>query len=231
MEEQNKKPTETQTAPAAPAAAATTAGRTVSSPRSFGVGGNVSRGGNRGGAGRGAPKQNDRRGGGRPRPERAKPEYDQKSIDVRRVARVVAGGRRFSFSVAMIIGDRKGKVGVGTGKAGDISMAMDKAAKDAKKHMITIKLTKTNSIAHEVSAKASSATVEIMPAPSRGLVAGSAVRNALELAGITDVTAKIRSGSKNKLNMARATIKALSSLNPRHQVVVAKVEKKEVVTK
>ena len=227
MEEQNKKPTETQTAPAAPAAA----GRTVSSPRSFGVGGNVSRGGNRGGAGRGAPKQNDRRGGGRPRPERAKPEYDQKSIDVRRVARVVAGGRRFSFSVAMIIGDRKGKVGVGTGKAGDISMAMDKAAKDAKKHMITIKLTKTNSIAHEVSAKASSATVEIMPAPSRGLVAGSAVRNALELAGITDVTAKIRSGSKNKLNMARATIKALSSLNPRHQVVVAKVEKKEVVTK
>lgn len=225
MEEQNKKPTETQTAPAAPA------GRTVSSPRSFGVGGNVSRGGNRGGAGRGAPKQNDRRGGGRPRPERAKPEYDQKSIDVRRVARVVAGGRRFSFSVAMIIGDRKGKVGVGTGKAGDISMAMDKAAKDAKKHMITIKLTKTNSIAHEVSAKASSATVEIMPAPSRGLVAGSAVRNALELAGITDVTAKIRSGSKNKLNMARATIKALSSLNPRHQVVVAKVEKKEVVTK
>lgn len=227
MEEQNKKPTETQTAPAAPAPA----GRTVSSPRSFGVGGNVSRGGNRGGAGRGAPKQNDRRGGGRPRPERAKPEYDQKSIDVRRVARVVAGGRRFSFSVAMIIGDRKGKVGVGTGKAGDISMAMDKAAKDAKKHMITIKLTKTNSIAHEVSAKASSATVEIMPAPSRGLVAGSAVRNALELAGITDVTAKIRSGSKNKLNMARATIKALSSLNPRHQVVVAKVEKKEVVTK
>ena len=191
----------------------------------------MSRGGNRGGAGRGAPKQNDRRGGGRPRPERAKPEYDQKSIDVRRVARVVAGGRRFSFSVAMIIGDRKGKVGVGTGKAGDISMAMDKAAKDAKKHMITIKLTKTNSIAHEVSAKASSATVEIMPAPSRGLVAGSAVRNALELAGITDVTAKIRSGSKNKLNMARATIKALSSLNPRHQVVVAKVEKKEVVTK
>ena len=137
------------------------------------------------------------------------------SIDVRRVARVVAGGRRFSFSVAMIIGDRKGKVGVGTGKAGDISMAMDKAAKDAKKHMITVKLTKTNSIPHEVSAKASSATVEIMPAPSRGLVAGSAVRNALELAGITDVTAKIRSGSKNRLNMARATVKALSQLTVR----------------
>jgi small subunit ribosomal protein S5 len=131
------------------------------------------------------------------------------------VARVVAGGRRFSFSVAMIIGDRKGKVGVGTGKASDISMAMDKAAKDAKKHMITVKLTKSGSIAHQVSAKASSATVEITPSPSRGLVAGSSVRNALELAGITDVTAKIRSGSKNRLNMARATVKALSQIKNR----------------
>jgi small subunit ribosomal protein S5 len=155
-----------------------------------------------------------------------KPEYDQKSIEVRRVARVVAGGRRFSFSVAMIIGDRKGKVGVGTGKAGDISNAMEKAAKDAKKHMITVKLTKTNSIPHEVKAKASSATVSIAPAPSRGLVAGSAVRNALELAGITDVSAKILSGSKNKLNMARATVKALSQLHPRKS---AASEKKEAV--
>ncbi|KKU78657.1 MAG: 30S ribosomal protein S5 [Parcubacteria group bacterium GW2011_GWA2_47_7] len=173
-------------------------------------------GGSRGGSGRGGAKGPDKRGGSRGgRADRPKPEYDQKSIDVRRVARVVAGGRRFSFSVAMIIGDRKGKVGVGTGKAGDISMAMDKAAKDAKKHMITIKLTKTNSIPHEVRAKASSAIVEIMPSPSRGLVAGSAVRNLLELAGITDVTAKIRSGSKNKLNMARAGIKALSSIRVR----------------
>ena len=176
-------------------------------------------GGQRGGAGRGGGKPGDKRGGSRgPRAERPKPEYDQKSIDVRRVARVVAGGRRFSFSVAMIIGDRKGKVGVGTGKAGDISMAMDKAAKDAKKHMITVKLTKTNSIPHQVRAKASSAVVEILPAPSRGLVAGSAMRNLLELAGITDVSAKIRSGSKNKLNMARAGVKALSQLRPRTRV-------------
>ncbi len=227
MEEKNTQ----AKAPAAPAAApaARPAAPRSSSPRTFGVGSGSSTnrgGGQRGGSGRGgAPRSNDR--GGRPRPERQKPEYDQKSIDVRRVARVVAGGRRFSFSVAMIIGDRKGKVGVGTGKAGDISMAMDKAAKDAKKHMITVKLTKTNSIPHEVSAKASSATVEIMPAPSRGLVAGSAVRNALELAGITDVTAKIRSGSKNRLNMARATVKALSQLTVRTRAnaTAEKVEK------
>ncbi len=186
-------------------------------PRSGGPGGpgGASRGGSRGGSGRGAGKAGDKRGGPRGRSDRPKPEYDQKSIEVRRVARVVAGGRRFSFAVAMIIGDRKGKVGVGTGKAGDISNAMDKAAKDAKKHMITIKLTKTNSIPHQVKAKSSSAIVEIIPAPSRGLVAGSAVRNALELAGITDVSAKIWSGSKNKLNMARATVLALSSINVR----------------
>lgn len=212
MEEQKK-----QSTPQAPAKAPTKGGAPARNftPRPGGAGARSS-GGSRGGTGRGGAKPADRRGGSRgPRAERPKPEYDQKSIDVRRVARVVAGGRRFSFSVAMIIGDRKGKVGVGTGKAGDISMAMDKAAKDAKKHMITIKLTKTNSIPHQVSAKASSAVVEIMPAPSRGLVAGSAVRNLLELAGITDVSAKIRSGSKNKLNMARASIKALSMLRPR----------------
>lgn len=186
-------------------------------------------GGFRAGGGRGGGKPTDKRGGGRgPRAERPKPEYDQKSIDVRRVARVVAGGRRFSFSVAMIIGDRKGKVGVGTGKAGDISMAMDKAVKDAKKHMITVKLTKTNSIPHQVSAKESSAIVEIMPAPSRGLVAGSAVRNLLELAGITDVSAKIRSGSKNKLNMARASLSALSQLRPRARKVADAVAVAEV---
>jgi len=199
-----------EAAPSAPAAPA-------SRPASSGPG--RSSGGFRAGGGRGGGKPGEKRGGSRgPRAERPKPEYDQKSIDVRRVARVVAGGRRFSFSVAMIIGDRKGKVGVGTGKAGDISMAMDKAAKDAKKHMITVKLTKTNSIPHEVRAKESSATIEIIPAPQRGLVAGSAVRNLLELAGITDVTAKIRSGSKNKLNMARATLSALTLLRaPRAQ--------------
>jgi small subunit ribosomal protein S5 len=157
------------------------------------------------------------RGGrdGKHRDARQKPEYDQKSIEVRRVARVVAGGRRFSFSVAMIIGDRKGKVGVGTGKAGDVSGAMEKAAKDAKKHMITVKTTKKNSIPHQVEAKYSSGYVMIIPSPDRGLVAGSAVRNVLELAGITDVSAKIHSGSKNKLNIARATVKALEMIRPR----------------
>ncbi len=168
------------------------------------------RGGSRGPAGKGGPRG---RGGrdGKPR-ERVKSEFDQKAINVRRVARVVAGGRRFSFSVAMVIGDRKGRVGVGLGKAGDMSLAMDKAQKSARKRMVTVKRTKTNSIAHEVEAKESSARVKMMPAPGRGRVAGSAVRIVLELAGVTDVTSKVHSGSKNALNMARATVKALASL-------------------
>ena len=178
------------------------------------------RGGNR--PGQKGDRRDDRRGNSRM--ERPKPEFDQKSIEVRRVARVVAGGRRFSFAVAMIIGDRKGRVGVGTGKAGDISLAMEKAVKDAKKHLVTIRTTKTHSIAHDVKAKSSSAIVEIRPAKERGLVAGSAVRNVLELAGVTDVTAKILSGSKNKLNIARATVKALGDLRaPKKKVEAVKV--------
>src|SRR3989338_2575093 len=146
------------------------------------------------------------------RPPRAKSEYDQKMITIRRVARTVAGGRRFSFSVALIIGNKKGRVGEGLGKAGDTTLAIDKAVRDAKKHMITVKLTKDNSIAHEVSAKYTASRVSLMPAAGRGLVAGSSVRPVLELAGITNTVAKIHSGSKNGLKNARAAIEALKSL-------------------
>lgn len=133
-------------------------------------------------------------------------------INIRRVARVVSGGRRFSFSVAIIIGNKKGKVGVGLGKAGDTTLAIDKAVRDAKKHMITVSLTKDASIAHEVSAKYNAARVSMMPAHGRGLVAGSSVRPVLELAGITNIVAKVHSGSKNGLNNARATVEALKNL-------------------
>jgi len=133
-------------------------------------------------------------------------------ITIRRVARTVAGGRRFSFSVALIIGNKKGKVGVGLGKAGDTTLAIDKAVRNAKKNMITVHLTKDNSIAHRVSAKYTASRVELMPVRGRGLVAGSSVRPVLELAGITNIVAKIHSGSKNGLNNARAAIEALKSL-------------------
>jgi len=158
----------------------------------------------------------NRRGGGGRRPSarapRVRSEFDQKIITIRRVARVVAGGRRFSFSVSMIIGNKKGKVGVGLGKAGDTTLAIDKAVRSAKKNLITVNLTKDTSIAHEVSAKYCAARVMLMPAPGRSLVAGSSVRPVLELAGITNVVAKLHSGSKNGLNNARATIAALQKL-------------------
>ena len=165
-----------------------------------------------------APRGRERRPrGGRPggprggRPER-KSEFDQRIINIRRVARVMAGGRRFNFSVAIIIGNRKGKVGVGLGKAGDTTLAIDKAVRDAKKHMIEVRLTEDSSIAHDVSAKYSSARVMLVPVKGRGLVAGSSVRGVLELAGITNVIAKLHSGTKNGLNNARAAIKALGEL-------------------
>ena len=152
------------------------------------------------------PRRGDRRG------ERVRPEFDQKIVSIRRVTRVMAGGRRFSFSVSMVIGDKKGKVGVGVGKAGDTQLAIEKAIRNAKKHMITVNMNKDHHIPHDVHTKYASSEVMIMPAPGRGLVAGSSVRTVLELAGVKDVTAKIFSRSKNKLNNARAAVEALKQL-------------------
>ena len=159
-------------------------------------------------------KKNTRRGGSSF--ARPKPEFDQKIISIRRVTRVVAGGRRFSFSVALIAGDKNGAIGLGLGKAGDTSLAINKALRAAKKNMVKLKLTKTMSIPHEVSAKFSSAYVNIMPNKGRGLVAGSVVRDIVKLAGIKDITGKIHSGTKNKLNNAKAVMVALESISSKY---------------
>jgi len=161
---------------------------------------------------RGARSTGGRRPRRNERSERPRQEFEQKIISIRRVTRVMAGGRRFSFSVAMVIGDKKGRVGVGIGKAGDTQLAIDKAVRDAKKHMITVPMNQDAHIPHDVHTKYASSEVMIMPAPGRGLVAGSSVRTVLELAGVKDVTAKIFSRSKNKLNNARAAVEALKQL-------------------
>lgn len=154
------------------------------------------------------------RGNGRPRERapRERSEFDQVTVDVRRVARVMAGGRRFSFSVTVAIGDRKGRVGVGLGKGADTALAIDKAVRAAKKSLITVPLTKNGSIAHAIDAKYASSTISIIPSPGRGLVAGSAMRTILELAGVTNVVTKILTRTKNKLTIARATVAALKTL-------------------
>ena len=194
------------------------------------------------------PKQNttstrpshQKREGGERKPrtffDRPKPEFDQKMVSIRRVTRVVAGGRRMTFAVAIAIGDKKGSVGLGTGKGGDTAVAIAKALRQAKKNMFKIKTNKGMSIPHEVSAKFSSARLTIMPNRGKGLVAGSTVRDMLILSGIKNVTAKLHSGSKNKLNNARcayATLYQLRAKNslPKVAPVIAEaiIEEKELI--
>lgn len=180
--------------------------------------------GARGGQNNRGGKQGGRTGGRPPRAPREKPEFDSKTISIRRVTRVVSGGRRFTLSVALVAGDRNGRIGLGTGKALDTQVAIEKALKAAKRNMIHIKLTKTKSLPHDIDAKFKSASVMIMPNKGRGLIAGSSARTILSLVGLNDVTAKFYSGTKNKLNNARATMKALEQIAYAHnEAPVAKV--------
>jgi small subunit ribosomal protein S5 len=179
-------------------------------------------------------KTSERKGGGRRNSSfgRVKPEFDQKIINIRRVTRVVAGGRRFSFSVALVAGDKKGSVGLGLGKAGDTALAINKAVRNAKKNMIRLNLTKTMSIPHELSAKFSSSKVMLLPNKGRGLVAGSVIRDIVKLSGMKDITGKIISNSKNKLNNAKAVMEALSAISSKYAKPIAEtvvVANKEVV--
>jgi len=165
------------------------------------------------GTSRGSLRGRSPRGGGRSgRAPRERGEFEQVTIDARRVARVMAGGRRFNFSIVVVIGDRKGRVGVGLGKGADTALAVDKATRDAKRHLITIPRIDSGSIPHQVSAKYASSVIEIIPSKGRGLVAGSAMRTVLDLGGVVDVVTKIHSRSKNKLTIARATVDALKKL-------------------
>jgi small subunit ribosomal protein S5 len=166
-------------------------------------------GGPRGRGGDRRDSRGPRRGGPR---DAQRSEFSQKMIGIRRVARVMAGGRRFNFSVAIVLGDKKGRVGVGIGKAADTALAIDKATRAAKRAMISVDLSKSRSIPHEVSAKYCASQVEIRPSAGRGLVAGSSVRTVLELAGVSDVTAKLLSRSKNPINNARAAVEALRQI-------------------
>ena len=147
------------------------------------------------------------------RPQKPKSEYEQKLIDLRRVARVMAGGRRFTFRAAMVIGDQRGRVGFGLGKAADTSQAIEKAVRRARQNLISVPLTKDQSIPHEIYAKFGSARVILKPAKSgKGLVAGGSARTVLAMAGVKNVSAKILSHTKNKLTNALATLEALKKL-------------------
>lgn len=144
--------------------------------------------------------------------KREKSEFDQKVLDIRRVARVVAGGKRFRFRATVVLGDKKGHVGVAVGKGQDTSLAIEKAARTARKNLVGVSI-KSGTIPHQVLGKFSSARVLLKPARAgHGIVAGGAVRAVVTLAGITDITSKILGTTSNKLSNALAAIEALKKL-------------------
>ncbi|MDP3004363.1 MAG: 30S ribosomal protein S5 [Candidatus Azambacteria bacterium] len=141
--------------------------------------------------------------------KREKSEFEQRVLDIRRVTRVVAGGKRFRFRATVILGDHKGRVGVGVDKGADTSEAIEKASRDARKNLILVPI-KNNTIPHEVIGKFSSAVVLLKPAgEGKGIIAGGPVRVIADLAGIINITSKILGTTTNKLNNARAAIEAL----------------------
>ena len=140
-----------------------------------------------------------------------KPEMNETIVNIRRVAKTVKGGRNMRFSVTVVVGDRAGHVGVGLGKAQEIPEAVRKATEDAKKNIITVPIVGTT-IPHRHTGVFGAGRVLIMPAAQgTGVIAGSAVRTVLEMAGISDVRAK-SIGSNNAVNMAYATLQALKEL-------------------
>ncbi len=147
------------------------------------------------------------------KPRREKPEYDQKLIDLRRVARVVAGGRRFSFRATLVIGNHKGDVGVGVAKGVDTAASIEKAFQRAKKNLVRVPITSEGTIPHEVRGKYASSVIVMRPArQGKGLMAGGPIRAVCDLAGIQNVTAKILSRSTNRLNNAMVAVETLKKL-------------------
>ncbi|MBU2575519.1 30S ribosomal protein S5 [Patescibacteria group bacterium] len=157
-------------------------------------------------------------------------EFDQVVLDLARVTRVMAGGKRMRFRACIAIGDKKGRVGVGIAKGADVQLAISKAVNDAKKNLIKVEMTETGTIPHEVRIRNYSAHLLIKPAPSgTGIIAGSVLRQIFELSGINDIVGKIM-GTGNKVNNSKAVIEALSSLRkPRktNKPIEKSIEKKD----
>ena len=145
-----------------------------------------------------------------------KSEFKERVLEIRRVTRVVAGGKRFSFRATVIIGNQKGKVGLGIAKGLDVVSAINKAKTQARKNLVLISLKDSRTIFYDVEAKYGAAKVRLKPVRiNHGLIAGGACRVVLELVGIKDISAKILGRTSNKIANARATIQALKKFKPK----------------
>ncbi len=149
---------------------------------------------------------------------RGEPEFEQRIIDIARVTRVMAGGKRMRFRACVVIGDKKGLVGYGLAKGADVTMAVNKAVTIAKKQMIRVPLNEAGTIPHAIHEKFGSAKILLKPAPQgTGIIAGGAMRLVLEVAGVTNVVGKIL-GSNNKINNVKATMKAIENFKIRKEL-------------
>ncbi len=180
-----------------------------------------------GGARKGGPRRDGARGGIR---EEAK-EFKEEMLEIARVTRVTAGGRQLRFRASIVIGDGKGRVGLGIGKSGEVQGAIEKAIRDAKKNLVTFSID-SGTIAHDVSVNYKASTLFLHPAhPGTGIIAGGAVRKICSVSGLKDVIAK-QHGSSNPITNARVAMKAFAALKPTSQIkafakVVTTTEKTE----
>ncbi|MBI4049717.1 MAG: 30S ribosomal protein S5 [Candidatus Doudnabacteria bacterium] len=148
--------------------------------------------------------------------EAVKRDFDQKVVEVKRVTRVVAGGKRMRFRALVVVGDRKGRVGVGLRKGTDVAEAVNKAVNAARKSMVTVNIV-SGTVPHEAKLKYKSSVVFLKPAmPGTGIIAGGAIRQVLDLAGVKNILSKML-GSANKVNNAMATYLALSKMKSRSE--------------
>lgn len=149
--------------------------------------------------------------------QRERSEFDQKVVEVKRVTRVMAGGKRMRFRALVVIGDRKGKVGVGLKKGMDVSESVSKASTAAKKAVITLPLV-NGTIPHQIKIKYKSSRLFLMPArPGTGVIAGGAVRSVMELAGVKNVVSKML-GSNNKVNNVKAVFEAFRMMKSKEEI-------------
>lgn len=175
-----------------------------------------------------AEQTQGRKGRMKPRARREQPEFDQKIVDLARVTRVTKGGKQLNFRAAIVIGDRKGRVGYGVQKGKDVQIAVEKAVRQAKKNMISVPLV-NETIPHRVEAKFKAAKVMMKPAPKgSGIIAGGAVRTVLEMAGVPNASAKMMGKTTNKITNVKAAFDALTSFLPS---AVAKAKENEAKSK